>query len=69
YTDEANARRWPDHELEQAALHGRFNDEGWRVRKDGSMFWANVTLTAVHDGHGRLTGFAKVTRDMTESRR
>ncbi|MCP3725861.1 PAS domain S-box protein [Paraburkholderia sp. CNPSo 3272] len=69
YTDEANARRWPDHELEQAALHGRFNDEGWRVRKDGSMFWANVVITALHERDGSLSGFAKVTRDLTAERR
>nr|WP_322031373.1 PAS domain S-box protein [Paraburkholderia sp. J76] len=69
YTDEANARRWPDHELEQAALHGRFNDEGWRVRKDGSMFWANVVITALRERDGSLGGFAKVTRDLTAERR
>ncbi|MEM5313781.1 PAS domain S-box protein [Paraburkholderia sp. JHI869] len=69
YTDEANARRWPDHELEQAALHGRFNDEGWRVRKDGTMFWANVVITALRERDGTLSGFAKVTRDLTAERR
>nr|WP_233271774.1 PAS domain S-box protein [Paraburkholderia acidiphila] len=69
YTDEANARRWPDHELEQAALHGRFNDEGWRVRKDGTMFWANVVITALRERDGSLSGFAKVTRDLTAERR
>ncbi|MBB3003114.1 MULTISPECIES: PAS domain-containing hybrid sensor histidine kinase/response regulator [Paraburkholderia] len=69
YTDEANGRRWPEHELEQAALHGRFNDEGWRVRKDGSMFWANVVITALREQDGSLAGFAKVTRDLTAERR
>ena len=69
YTDEARARRWPDHELEQAALHGRFNDEGWRVRKDGTMFWANVVITALRERDGSLAGFAKVTRDLTAERR
>ncbi|MEX3964714.1 PAS domain S-box protein [Paraburkholderia sp. EG286B] len=69
YTDDANARRWPDHELEQAALHGRFNDEGWRVRKDGSTFWANVVITALRERDGSLSGFAKVTRDLTAERR
>ncbi|WP_415914561.1 PAS domain S-box protein [Paraburkholderia sp. J41] len=69
YTDEANGRRWPEHELEQAALHGRFMDEGWRVRKDGSMFWANVVITALREHDGSLSGFAKVTRDLTEERR
>ncbi|MBV8261449.1 MAG: PAS domain S-box protein [Paraburkholderia sp.] len=69
YTEEAKARRWPDHELEQAALHGRFNDEGWRVRKDGTTFWANVVITALHERDGSLSGFAKVTRDLTAERR
>jgi PAS domain S-box-containing protein len=69
YTEEAKARRWPEHELEQAILHGRFNDEGWRVRKDGSMFWANVVITALHEHDGTLAGFAKVTRDLTVERR
>ncbi|QGZ64222.1 PAS domain-containing hybrid sensor histidine kinase/response regulator [Paraburkholderia acidisoli] len=69
YTDEANARRWPEHELEQAALHGRFMDEGWRVRKDGSMFWVNVVITALREHDGTLGGFAKVTRDLTDERR
>ncbi|WP_444544256.1 hybrid sensor histidine kinase/response regulator [Paraburkholderia flagellata] len=68
YTDEANARRWPEHELEQATLHGRFNDEGWRVRKDGTMFWANVVITALRERDGSLAGFAKVTRDLTAER-
>jgi PAS domain S-box-containing protein len=69
YTDEANARHWPEHELEQAALHGRFNDEGWRVRKDGSMFWANVAITALRESDGSLAGFAKITRDLTVEHR
>ncbi|TMH15525.1 MAG: PAS domain S-box protein, partial [Betaproteobacteria bacterium] len=49
--------------------HGRFEDEGWRLRKDGTAFWANVIITALHDAEGRLRGFAKVTRDMTERKR
>lgn len=53
-------------ELEGAAAEGRFEDEGWRVRKDGSRFWANVVITAVRDPSGTLVGFAKVTRDLTE---
>lgn len=53
-------------ELKIAAQEGRFEDEGWRVRKDGSRFWANVIITAVHDETGKLIGFAKVTRDFTE---
>ncbi len=57
-----------DHELVEATREGRFEDEGWRVRKDGSKFWANVVITALHDESGRLIGFAKVTRDLTERR-
>jgi len=56
----------PQHELEVAAAEGRFEDEGWRVRKDGAHFWANVVITAVKDDQGRLYGFGKVTRDLTE---
>jgi PAS domain S-box-containing protein len=62
------ARGKPVWELEAAARDGRVEDEGWRVRKDGSRFWANVVLTALHDDAGGLTGFAKITRDMTERR-
>src|SRR5262249_37455613 len=51
-----------------AAREGRFEAEGWRVRKDGSRFWANVVIDAIHDDDGGLIGFAKVTRDMTERR-
>ncbi len=55
-------------ELEEAARLGRFEEEGWRVRKDGSRFWANVVLTALRDGRGVLRGFGKVTRDLTARR-
>ena len=55
-------------ELEVAAREGRFEDEGWRIRKDGSRFWANVVITALRDPEGVLIGFAKVTRDLTERR-
>jgi rsbT co-antagonist protein RsbR len=55
-----------ERELEIAAREGRFEDEGWRVRKDGSRFWANVIITALRDGQGNLRGFGKVTRDLTE---
>jgi PAS domain S-box-containing protein len=65
YEAEAIARRWPDHELEVARATGRFEDEGWRVRKDGTRFWANVVITALRDDAGELYGFAKVTRDLT----
>ena len=55
-------------ELEVAAREGRFEEEGWRLRKDGSRFWANVTITALRQSDGNLIGFAKVTRDLTERR-
>jgi PAS domain S-box-containing protein len=58
----------PALELKVAAEEGKFEDEGWRVRKDGTQFWANVVITAVHDKKGRLRGFGKVTRDITEHR-
>jgi len=59
----------PDMELEVAGREGRFEDEGWRLRKDGTRFWANVVITALRDPAGRLTGFGKVTRDLTERHR
>ncbi|MBN1238628.1 MAG: PAS domain S-box protein [Gammaproteobacteria bacterium] len=68
YPQEEVERGWPDYELEQAAAIGRFEDESWRVRKDGSRFWANVIITALRDEDGRLVGFSKVTRDLTEKR-
>jgi signal transduction histidine kinase/CheY-like chemotaxis protein len=58
-----------DRELEEASAEGRFEDEGWRYRKDGSRFWANVVITALRNAQGALVGFAKVTRDLTERRR
>lgn len=69
YTPEALARNWPNEELEIVRRDGRFEDEGWRVRKDGSRFWSNVVITALRDESGDLVGFTKVTRDMTERRR
>jgi PAS domain S-box-containing protein len=65
YTDEEISAGEPQRELDQAKAEGRARDEGWRVRKDGSRFWANVVITAVYDKSGRLEGFAKVTRDET----
>jgi PAS domain S-box-containing protein len=59
----------PDYELKVASEEGRFEDEGWRVRKDGSRLWANVVITALRDENGELHGFGKVTRDMTERKR
>ncbi|MDF2774511.1 MAG: ATP-binding region ATPase domain protein [Geminicoccaceae bacterium] len=58
----------PEMELRVAARDGRFEDEGWRLRKDGTSFWANVVITALRDEHGEVIGFAKVTRDLTERR-
>jgi PAS domain S-box-containing protein len=58
----------PAHELKVAAAEGRFEDEGWRLRKDGSRFWANVIITALRDRSGKLRGFGKVSRDITELR-
>jgi PAS domain S-box-containing protein len=69
YPPEKIAERFPEHELEVAARVGHFEDEGWRVRKDGSRFWANVVITALRGEQGELIGFAKVTRDLTERRR
>lgn len=59
----------PAQMLDRARTAGTAEDEGWRLRKDGSRFWANVVITALHDDHGELRGFAKVTRDMTDRRR
>jgi PAS domain S-box-containing protein len=59
----------PERELEDAIRDGRVEDEGWRIRKDGSRFWANVVITALWDEDRKLVGFAKVTRDLTERRR
>src|SRR5256885_10346906 len=58
--------RKPDWELEVAKRDGRYEEEGWRIRKDGSRFWANVVITALRDETGRLRGFGKVTRDLTD---
>ena len=68
YPEEAKARKHPQHELRVAAAEGRFEEEGWRVRKDGTQFWANVVITALRDETGELIGFGKVTRDLTERR-
>ncbi|WP_042581225.1 PAS domain-containing hybrid sensor histidine kinase/response regulator [Variovorax paradoxus] len=69
YPPEVAATGFPDTELRVAREVGRFEDEGWRVRKDGSRFWASVIITALFDETGRHRGFAKVTRDLTERRR
>ena len=68
YPPEAVAAGWPQEELRRAAALGRFEDEGWRVRKDGTRFWANVVITALREPDGTLVGYAKITRDLTERR-
>lgn len=69
YPPEDIARGVPDEVLGHAATAGTWEGEGWRLRKDGSRFWASVLITALRDGAGRLRGFAKVTRDITERQR
>jgi PAS domain S-box-containing protein len=69
FSEEDRRAGKPERELERAAIDGRFEDESWRVRKDGTRFWANVVVGAVRDGSGALVGFTKVTRDLTERRR
>ena len=66
FTTEDITRGYPDLALERAAAAGQHEDEGWRVRKDGSKFWANVVMTAMKDETGKLNGFARVARDLTE---
>jgi len=69
YPPEEVQRGKPEHELRVAAAEGRFEDEGWRVRKDGSRFLANVIVTALRDQAGNLRGYGKITRDITERKR
>jgi PAS domain S-box-containing protein len=66
YTDEDPAAGRPGQLLAAAREDGRVEDEGWRVRKDGSCFWADVFITALYDQNGVLRGFGKITRDLTE---
>lgn len=66
YPEEALAAGWPQYELKVAAAEGRFEDEGWRIRQDGSRFWANIVITALRGPQGELRGFLKITRDLTE---
>jgi PAS domain S-box-containing protein len=68
YPAEDLAAGKPKRELEIAIREGKYEEEGWRVRKDGTLFWANVLITAVRNAEGTLVGFAKVTRDLTERR-
>ena len=69
YSEEDVRAGKPARELEIATETGRFEDEGWRVRKDGSRFWANVVLSVARDDRGQLVGFAKITRDVSERKR
>ncbi|WP_407048856.1 MHYT domain-containing protein [Methyloraptor flagellatus] len=68
YTEEEKALGLPQQALETAETEGKYEAEGWRVRKDGSRYWAHVVIDAIHDEAGRLVGFAKITRDVTERR-
>ncbi|RQG95782.1 PAS domain-containing sensor histidine kinase [Natrarchaeobius chitinivorans] len=68
YTDDDRAAGNPEANLREAAQHGAVEDEGWRVRADGSTFWATVTISAIRDDAGTLEGYTKVTRDMTDQR-
>jgi PAS domain S-box-containing protein len=69
YPRDAVDSGWPEHELQVAAAEGQYQEEGWRVRKDGSRFWAHVTITALRDESGHLRGYAKLTRDLSERQR
>lgn len=70
YPEEAKAIKHPEMELEHATQYGSFEEEGWRVKKDGSLFWANVLITAIRSAKtGELLGFSKVTRDLTDKKR
>jgi len=69
YTEEDRKRNHPQSELDRARAGGRYEEEGWRVRKDGSKFWASVVIAPLYDGKGRLLGFGKATHDVTERRR
>ncbi|MEA3053577.1 MAG: hypothetical protein QOG72_2480 [Sphingomonadales bacterium] len=69
YTEEDRAAGEPARALATAAAEGKYEKEAWRVRKDGTRFWASVVLDAIHDDEGRLVGYAKITRDITERRK
>jgi PAS domain S-box-containing protein len=66
YTDEDKARGWPEHNLQEARKHGFYQEECWRKRKDGTLFWARITLTALFNNSKELLGFSKITLDLTE---
>jgi len=69
YTQEDQAKGMPAHALHTAQQEGKFETEGWRVRKDGSLFWANVVIDPIYDSEGTLVGFAKITRDITDRKK
>src|SRR5581483_411894 len=69
YIDEEREAGIPQLALDTAGREGRFEREGWRVRKDGTRFWANVVIDAIRNNSGKLVGFAKITRDLTERRK
>lgn len=69
YSPESIAQEYPEYELKQARELGHFEDEGWRIRKDGKRFWANVIITALYDENNLMVGFTKIIRDLTEQRR
>ena len=69
YPEEVARSGWPEEELQRAAAAGRFEDEGWRIRKDGSRFWANVIISPLRGPDGKLRGFAKVTRDVSQRKK
>ena len=69
YSPQDRLNKRPEHNLKTACRTGRFEEQNWRYRKDGSAFWAHVVIDAVHDDNGKLLGYAKITRDCTEQRR
>jgi len=69
YPEEDILNGKPAYELKIAKAEGKYEEEGWRIRKDGSLFWANVVITAVYNNQGNHIGFSKVTRDLTERKR
>ncbi len=69
YTEDAVREGLPVRALRAAAANGQWEDEDWRLRKDGSRFWASVVITALHNAEGEVSGFAKITRDLTDRRR
>ncbi|MEJ8755999.1 PAS domain-containing sensor histidine kinase [Pontibacter sp. H259] len=69
YLPDAVQSKYPQFELQKALEDGKFEDEGWRVRKDGSLIWANVLITTLYDKQGKHLGFSKITRDLSERRK